>query len=62
MTIERKLIRYGQWAGNPGGHLENTAHCIEEVYTNPPWPGIQCSRKRGHGPDELYCKQHAKRH
>lgn len=21
---------------------------------------FQCSRKRGHGPDGLYCKQHAK--
>lgn len=56
------LRRYGIWAGNPKGHLEDLSRCVEEV-----WPttgfGIpyQCLRKRGHGPIGLHCKQHAKK-
>lgn len=55
--------RYGEWAGNPNGVAEDKDRCAEEV-----WPldsyliPTQCSRKRGHGKDGLYCKQHAKRH
>ncbi len=52
---------YGQWAGNPKGHPEDIAKCIKKVW---PTDGYiiphQCNRKRGHGPDGLYCKQHAK--
>ncbi|CAB5223449.1 hypothetical protein UFOVP383_49 [uncultured Caudovirales phage] len=55
MTDER---RYGQWGGNPKGHPEDPTRCIEEVW---PFPR-QCTRKRGYGPDGLYCKQHAKQH
>lgn len=52
--------RYGAWAGNPKGKAEDPTRCIKEV-----WPvdfgmiPYQCFRKRGHGPDGLYCKQHA---
>jgi len=56
--------RYGVWNGCLMGRPEDSTCCIEEV-----WPsracGLiphQCSRKRGHGPDGLYCKQHAKKH
>ena len=49
--------RYGQWAGYPNGHPKDPARCIHEVYGT---SGIthQCSKKRGHGEDGLYCKQH----
>ncbi len=30
--------------------------CIRQIGT---WQFRQCSRKRGHGPDGLFCKQHA---
>jgi len=52
---------YGQWAGNPKGTPEDPALCVEGVW-NLYAPGFpQCSRKRGHGPGGLYCKQHAKK-
>lgn len=50
---------YGQWAGNERGTPEDTTRCIEEV--RPMWVSYQCTRKRGHGPNGLYCKQHAKK-
>jgi hypothetical protein len=39
---------------------EDDTCCVAEVST-PPWyiHFRQCSKKRGHGPDGLYCKQHA---
>ncbi len=52
--------RYGQWAGNPDGEPEDKAQCVQKV-----WQFMisgQCSRKRGHGRDGLYCKQHAEEH
>lgn len=49
--------RYGVWAGNPTGREEDTSRCIESVYERLSH-GHQCERKRGHGPDGLYCKQH----
>ena len=53
--------RYGQWTGNPSGNAEDPERCIKEVWpTNGSWTAYQCFRKRGHGPDGLYCKQHAK--
>lgn len=55
------LRRYGQWAGRPNGSPEDVTLCIEEVY--PAGRSIipaQCRRKRGHGKDGLYCKQHAR--
>lgn len=52
--------RYGQWVGNERGVREDPARCIEEVPSG--WLFKQCARKRGHGPNGTYCKQHAKRH
>ena len=38
---------------------EDVSLCIEEVAGRESWPSYrQCTRKRGHGPDGLYCKQH----
>ena len=55
--------RYGVWNGCPKGKPEDPTHCIEEVWlSGSSWIPYQCSRKRGHGPDGLYCKQHAKKH
>lgn len=57
MTEVRK---YGIWAGNPKGIPEDKTRCIKEVYDSTGWHAYQCKKKRGHGPDGLYCKQHAK--
>lgn len=50
--------RYGRWAGNEKGVAQNPQRCVAEVW----WPRYpyptQCSRKRGHGPQGLWCKQH----
>ncbi len=56
-----ELRIYRQWAGNPKGQKEDITKCIKSV----PDGGRsclshQCMRKRGHGPDGLYCKQHGK--
>jgi hypothetical protein len=38
---------------------EDPTRCIESVHNR--YSGsYQCSRKRGHGPDGLYCKQHGR--
>ena len=51
--------RYGNFPTVP----ENPTCCVEELgRINKDWGTYQCSRKRGHGPDGLYCKQHAKKH
>jgi len=53
---------YGQWAGDPQGKKEDPKRCIEEVWPQiGRWNPYQCSRKRGFGPNRLYCKQHAKK-
>ena len=49
---------YGEWAGNPSGHKENMTQCIASVFRHGGYIAAQCSRRRGHGPDGLYCKQH----
>ena len=54
--------RYGVWPGNPNGVPEDPERCIEDVLPSGGWFPYQCSRKRGHGPDGCYCKQHAKRY
>ena len=55
--------RYGVWAGDPKGQPEDRARCIEEVWPQDRyWVPYQCQRKRGHGKNGLYCKQHAKKH
>jgi hypothetical protein len=45
------------------GVIENKKHCIEKVrFRYAPLRALhQCDRYRGHGPDGLYCKQHAKK-
>lgn len=49
---------YNKWAGNPKGTPENPTRCVKQVWQG--GLGCQCERKRGHDPDGLYCKQHAK--
>lgn len=62
MKIVDGVRRYNAWVGNPGGTAEDSTRCIEEVYPNDGggWARYhQCTRKRGHGPEGLYCKQHS---
>lgn len=54
------MRRYDQWSGNEKGTPEDISRCVAEVSSDTGWHWIQCSRKRGHGPNGLYCKQHAK--
>lgn len=62
VKVVKKLRIYGAWAGNPKGITEDTSRCIEEVWPrNHGWVPHQCQRPRGHGPDGLYCKQHARK-
>lgn len=51
---------YGQWAGNERGHKEDLEKCIATVWPGHGYISAQCSRKRGHGITEEYCKQHAR--
>ena len=55
-----KERRYGVWAGNPEGQPEDKELCIERVFDAISYGFRQCCRKRGHGPDGSYCKQHAR--
>lgn len=62
---EAQSIRYNKWAGNPKGYPYNHNKCAYEICWRPTrsrgqWLSYQCSRKPGHGPGELYCKQHAR--
>jgi hypothetical protein len=51
--------RYGAWAGRPQGTAEDLTCCVVSVHDGSRGSvGRQCNRKRGHGPDGLYCKQH----
>ena len=52
------MRRYDVSSLNPKGFAEDMACCISEVSDHTGWHTYQCSRKRGHGPDGLYCKQH----
>ena len=65
MLMTGKIIkgerRYGCWAGDPEGNPEDKDRCVAEAYDRSGFGHFyQCLRKRGHGPDGLYCKQHAK--
>ena len=40
---------------------KDQTRCVARVSDETGWHFRQCSRKRGHGPDGKYCKQHAKR-
>ncbi len=53
------MRRYNQWSGNPKGTPEDPTDCIASVRKGP-WHCGQCSRRRGHGKDGLWCKQHSK--
>jgi hypothetical protein len=55
------MRRYCEWAGNPKGNPEDPKRCIVEVSeTGRSMLSHQCYRKRGYGPEEEFCKQHAK--
>ena len=56
---ERYRASYSNWAGNPRGSKPDYDRCCEVVSDG---VGLtkQCSRKRGYGPDNAYCKQHSK--
>jgi len=43
---------YGRHSSRP-----DYTRCCVQVSTGP-WDYAQCTRGRGHGPDEAYCKQH----
>lgn len=49
---------YGVWAGRPDGRKEDKTRCIKAVSQRRSWRSGQCKRKRGFGPEGLYCKQH----
>lgn len=51
-------VRYGNWAGNPKGNAPDYDRCCAKLHDRYHPGGYQCTRKRGHGPDEAYCKQH----
>jgi hypothetical protein len=53
------LRRYGRWAGNPQGMKEDVTRCAW-IVCEARWIPRQCARKRGHGPDGLLCRQHAR--
>ncbi len=57
---EAHKTRYNSWAGNPKGTLYKDKYCAYDVWLSTGWTSHQCSRKNGHGPAGLYCKQHAK--
>lgn len=48
--------RYGVWAGRPAGVRCDPERCAEEVYDG--HLHHQCTRRRGHGPEGAYCRQH----
>lgn len=63
MKIKNGKRIYGAWTGDPMGTPEDVTRCVEEVSSPGRWIGWhQCTRKRGHGPGGLYCKQHATKH
>lgn len=58
-TLEAaKEKRYGRWAGNKRGDPYKEGKCAYEVWDH---VSRQCSRKKGHGVNGLYCKQHEKK-
>lgn len=51
--------KYGAWAGRPNGAPPDYKRCCEPVWSRDTWSREhQCTKKRGHGPDGAYCKQH----
>ncbi len=59
-TEEAIKHRYNIWAGEPKGTAYNPTKCAAEVPDGGRSPlSHQCNRKRGYGPNELYCCIHA---
>ena len=59
---EAENPRYRVWAGKPNGYPYDPARCAADVADGDRSCLFhQCIRKPGHGPDDLYCKQHAAR-
>lgn len=52
--------RYGVWSGNQWGAPPDRERCAEEIFVKR-WYSMQCSRKAVTGPENAYCKQHAKK-
>jgi len=58
-TIEdARQHRYAVWVGNPAGNKYVEGRCAMGVHERAVFP--QCLRPAGHGPGNLYCKQHAR--
>jgi len=54
--------RYRTWAGEPRGYAYKPERCAAEVHDTGLSPlSHQCYRKRGFGPEGLYCCIHAKK-
>jgi len=54
--------RYNKWAGNPKGIPYSPERCAYEVWERCRGSlSYQCLRKKGYGPDGLYCKAHARK-
>ena len=53
---EARRYVYGRWTYGP--HVPG--HCAARVTSPEGFWGHQCSRYSGHGPDGLFCKQHAR--
>lgn len=49
---------YGQWAGNQRGSSPDYDLCCATCHDKYHPGGYQCTRKRGYGPDDAFCKQH----
>lgn len=63
---EAQRRRYAEWAGNKDGVLYDSNKCAYEIFATESYPVIhgprrQCSRKPGHGPGKIYCKQHSEK-
>ena len=56
---EARTYRYGQWAGSVGRKYKED-YCAWEIWPDSGWIPYQCTRKNGHGINNLYCKQHSK--
>lgn len=50
--------RYGAWAGNPLGLNADPSRCAAVVSSKHNYVTHQCTRKRGYGPEQAYCKIH----
>ena len=60
-TMKPANGRYGQSALNERGDAEDPTRCVDEVWNGPRgMTSSQCRRRRGHGPDGEWCRQHAK--